>query len=95
MKDSELENCDDKKKELNYDAQVVDDLDYYVWDWVEKKPRLHEEIKSIPKLRKFILYLGQNKNARIYFSSAYKEIVLSFNFCSKSFIFTKSMWLLF
>jgi hypothetical protein len=55
MKDSELENCDDKKKELNYDAQVVDDLDYYVWDWVEKKPRLHEEIKSIPKLRKFIL----------------------------------------
>jgi hypothetical protein len=30
MKDSELENCDDKKKELNNDAQVVDDLDYYV-----------------------------------------------------------------
>jgi hypothetical protein len=30
MKDSELENCDDKKKELNYDAQVVEDLEYYV-----------------------------------------------------------------
>lgn len=43
----------------------------------------------------FIPYLGQNKYARIYFSSAYKEIVLSFNFCSKSFIITKSMWKVF
>jgi hypothetical protein len=53
MKDSELENCDDKKKELN--KLILNDLDYYVWDWVEKKPRFHEEIKSFPKLRKFIL----------------------------------------
>ena len=40
----------------------------------------------------FILYLGQNKNASIYFSPVYKEVVLSYNFCSKSFIITKSMW---
>ena len=55
MKDSELENCDDKKKELNYDAQVVEDLEYYVWDWIERIPRLHREVKPIPSLRKFIL----------------------------------------
>ncbi len=39
------------------------------------------------------VYLNNKKTARIYFSPAYKDKVLSFNFgTSKSFIFTKSMW---
>ena len=42
-----------------------------------------------------IIYLGKNKHVRVYFSLAYKETVISFNFCSKSFILTKSMWLVF
>jgi hypothetical protein len=50
MKDSELENCDDKK-----DAQVTDYLEYYVWDWIAKKPSFYREVKPIPSLRKFIL----------------------------------------
>jgi hypothetical protein len=69
-----------------------------------KLKKIEEQIKSgvlkntstqTGESSEYILYLGQNKNARFYCSSAYKEIVLSFNFCSKSFIFTKSMWLLF
>ena len=44
----------------------------------------------------FLVYLSNNKTARIYFSSAYKDKVLSFNFgTSKSFIITKLMWRIF
>ena len=39
-----------------------------------------------------LIYLAKNKHVRVYFSLAYKETVISFNFCSKSFIITKSMW---
>ena len=42
-----------------------------------------------------ILYLSDNKSIRVYYSNAYKEIVLSFNFGSKSFIITKLMWVVF
>jgi hypothetical protein len=42
------------------------------------------------------IHLENKKTARLYFSSAYKETVLSFNFgSSKSFIITKSMWKVF
>lgn len=37
--------------------------------------------------------LTNKKTARVYYSSAYKEKVLSINFgTSKNFIFTKDMW---
>ena len=42
-----------------------------------------------------IIYLSDNKSIRVYYSNAYKEIVLSFNFGSKSFIITKLMWVMF
>ena len=39
------------------------------------------------------IYLTNKKTARVYFSPAYKEKVLSLNFgTSKSFIITKEMW---
>lgn len=42
------------------------------------------------------IHLEKKKTARIYYSSAYKDHVLSFNFgSSKSFIVTKSMWKVF
>ena len=41
------------------------------------------------------IYLSDNKSIRVYYSNSYKEIVLSFNFGSKSFIITRSMWLIF
>ena len=53
--DDEIENCDEKKKELNYDAKEVDELEYYVWDWIDKKPLRHKDIKSNPKMRIYIL----------------------------------------
>jgi len=44
----------------------------------------------------FFIRLNGRKTARIYYSSSYKEKVLSLNFgTSKNFIFTKSMWDLF
>ncbi len=40
-----------------------------------------------------LIYLSNKKTARIYYSTSYKEKVLSFNFgTSKNFIFTKLMW---
>ena len=42
-----------------------------------------------------IIYLSDNKSIRVYYSNAYKEVVLSFNFDSKSFIITKLMWIVF
>ena len=44
-----------------------------------------------------IIYLSDNKSIpiRVYYSNAYKEIVFSFNFGSKSFIITKLMWVVF
>ncbi len=42
------------------------------------------------------IHLENKKTARIYYSSSYKENVLSLNFgSSKNFIFTKSMWNIF
>ena len=39
------------------------------------------------------IYFTNKKTARVYFSTSYKDIVLSFNFgTSKSFIITRSMW---
>lgn len=39
------------------------------------------------------IYMSQNKIARVYYSHAYKDNVLSFNFgTSKSFIITSLMW---
>jgi hypothetical protein len=44
----------------------------------------------------FRIHLDGKKTARIYYSTAYKDNVLSLNFgSSKSFIFTKPMWRLF
>ncbi len=43
---------------------------------------------------KVIIYLSDNKSIRVNYSSGYKEVI-SFNFGSKSFIFTKPMWLIF
>ena len=44
----------------------------------------------------FKIHLDKKKTARIYYSLAYKDNVLSFNFgTSKNFIFTKPMWKLF
>ena len=38
-------------------------------------------------------YLTEKKTVRVYYSSVYKENVISFNFgTSKNFIFTKLMW---
>jgi hypothetical protein len=42
-----------------------------------------------------IIYQSNNKSIRVYHSSGYKEVVISFNFGSKSFIITKPMWLIF
>jgi hypothetical protein len=42
-----------------------------------------------------IIYLSDNKSIRDYYSNGYKEVVLSFNFGSKSFIITKPMLLIF
>ena len=42
-----------------------------------------------------IIYRSDNKSIRVYYSSGYKEVVISFNFGSKSFIITKPMWLIF
>lgn len=40
-----------------------------------------------------IFYLTNNKNIRLYFSTVYKERVLSFNLSSsKSFILNKQSW---
>ena len=44
-----------KKTELNYESEKVDELKYYVWDWIEKKPLRHNDIKSNPKLKIFNL----------------------------------------
>jgi hypothetical protein len=45
---------------------------------------------------KLFIHLENKKTARIYYSTAYKENVLSLNFgSSKSFLFTKSMWKVF
>ena len=43
----------------------------------------------------FLIYLANNKTAKIYYSTTYKETVLCFTFGSKSFIITKSMWNIF
>ena len=43
----------------------------------------------------FFIYLANNKTAKVYYSSTYKETVLCFTFSSKSFIITKSMWNIF
>lgn len=41
----------------------------------------------------FCVALSQNKIARLYYSEAYKDVVLSFNINNaKSFIITRSMW---
>ena len=42
-----------------------------------------------------LIYLTDNKSIRVYYSHGYKQVVLSFNFGSKSFIITKNMWLIF
>ena len=44
-----------KKTELNYESEKVDELKYYVWDWIEKKTLRHNDIKSNPKLKIFNL----------------------------------------
>ena len=44
----------------------------------------------------FMIYLTNKKTARVYFSTCYKDTVLSINFgTSKSFIISKSMWRIF
>ena len=43
----------------------------------------------------FVVHLTNKKSIRVYYSNAYKEIVISFNFGTKSFIFTKLMWFIF
>ena len=42
-----------------------------------------------------IIFLSNTKNIRVYFSNAYKQMVVSFNFGSKSFIINKQMWFIF
>jgi hypothetical protein len=84
---------------------LIELIEFIIYSSILNLKKLEEQIKSgvlknnstqTGDSSEFMLYFGQNKNARIYFSSANKEIVLSFNFCSKSFIFTLiSMWLLF
>ena len=46
-------------------------------------------------LNDLIFFLSDNKSIRVYYSNGYKQVVLSFNFGSKSFIITKSMWRIF
>jgi len=41
----------------------------------------------------FVIYLTGNKIARVYYSEAYKDYVLSFNYGTcKKFIVTRAMW---
>ena len=41
----------------------------------------------------FCFYLTKSKQARLYYSESYKDLVLCFNFgVSKKFIITRSMW---
>ena len=42
-----------------------------------------------------IIFLSNTKNIFVYFSNAYKQMVVSFNFGSKSFIINKQMWFIF
>ena len=42
----------------------------------------------------FNVQLTQKKSVRVYYSTSYKTIVVSFNFGTKAFIFTKSMWII-
>lgn len=42
----------------------------------------------------FNVQLTQKKSIRVYYSTSYKTIVVSFNFGTKAFIFTKSMWII-
>ena len=39
-----------------------------------------------------IIHFNNNKFICVYYSQAYKEVVLSFNFGSKAFIINKEMW---
>ena len=43
----------------------------------------------------YTIYLNDTKNVRVYYSQAYKEMVVSFNFGSKLFIINKQMWFIF
>ena len=43
----------------------------------------------------FTIHLSNTKNIRVYYSPAYKDMVVSFNFGTKSFIINKQMWLVF
>ena len=56
MKKSKIvTKSDEKKSELDYDAIENEALEYFVWDWINKLPILHADIKRNEKLRKFIL----------------------------------------
>ena len=82
--------------------QVVDDrfaqsVDLKVisnFDQLIRGTRSFQEAKT-GNSNDLIIYLSDNKSIRVYYSNAYKEVVLSFNFDSKSFIITKLMWIVF
>jgi hypothetical protein len=45
--------------------------------------------------KELIIFLSDNKSIRVYYSNGYNEVVLSFNFETKSFILTKPMKIVF
>ena len=48
----------EKKTEFNYDAKEVNEIEYYVSDWIDKKTLRRKDIKSNPKLRNlFCLFM--------------------------------------
>ena len=60
---------------------------------VEAYVKLFKFTESSTQTDDLYFYLTPKKTARMYYSQAYKEKVLSLNFgTSKSFIITKHMW---